>query len=169
MSLNNGPSDRKPDSHALLFRSEKRFKNFARPFQGDTGTEVGDRNNDRRSAVQLGATDNRAAIWHRRHRLDTIDDQVQDDLLQLHSIALDRQRIRKRLGPEQTKNAIAAIREDRMHEFVRIALVYYDKTYRAGLEQRNPEQVSAVDIDGDNISLAAKQVLQFLNENLVAG
>jgi tRNA 2-selenouridine synthase len=79
------------------------------------------------------------------------------------------QRIRKRLGPEQTKNAIAAIREDRMHEFVRIALVYYDKTYRAGLEQRNPEQVSAVDIDGDNISLAAKQVLQFLNENLVAG
>lgn len=39
-------------------------------------------------------------------------------------------RIRKRLGLEQTALAIQAIHEDRMADFIRIALVYYDKTYR---------------------------------------
>lgn len=47
------------------------------------------------------------------------------------------QRIHKRLGPEQTKHAIAAIREGRIADFIRIVLVYYDKTYRKGLERRD--------------------------------
>ena len=45
-------------------------------------------------------------------------------------------RIRKRLGPEQTQKAITAITEDRMEEFVRAVLVYYDKTYRTGVLSR---------------------------------
>src|SRR5690606_31115498 len=43
------------------------------------------------------------------------------------------ERIHKRLGPLQTKQAIAAIREGRMADFIRIALVYYDKAYRKAL------------------------------------
>jgi tRNA 2-selenouridine synthase len=45
-------------------------------------------------------------------------------------------RIRKRLGLEQTKHAIAAIRDDRMEEFVWYVLVYYDKAYHIGLSRR---------------------------------
>lgn len=43
------------------------------------------------------------------------------------------ERIWKRLGPEQTKQAIEAISEGRMEDFVRIVLVYYDKSYKKGL------------------------------------
>jgi tRNA 2-selenouridine synthase len=54
------------------------------------------------------------------------------------------ERIRKRLGPEQTRDAIAAITEDRMEDFIRIVLVYYDKTYRAGLRKREIQQLITV-------------------------
>ncbi|HET6253628.1 MAG TPA: tRNA 2-selenouridine(34) synthase MnmH [Puia sp.] len=46
------------------------------------------------------------------------------------------ERIGRRLGPEQAKSAILAIREDRMADFIRQVLVYYDKTYRKGLSTR---------------------------------
>lgn len=51
------------------------------------------------------------------------------------------ERISKRLGPEQTKHALAAIHENRMADFIRIALVYYDKTYRRGLSKRDPATI----------------------------
>lgn len=50
-------------------------------------------------------------------------------------------RIKKRLGPEQTQNAIAAIAENRMKDFVKQVLTYYDKTYRTGLQSRAPGTV----------------------------
>ena len=51
------------------------------------------------------------------------------------------ERIGRRLGPEQTKFAIAAIREGRMAEFIRQVLVYYDKTYRKGLVSRDHDNI----------------------------
>ena len=54
------------------------------------------------------------------------------------------QRIRKRLGTEQTKHAIAAIREDNMAEFIRLVLVYYDKTYLRALNARIGTKIFAV-------------------------
>ena len=54
------------------------------------------------------------------------------------------QRIRKRLGTEQTKHAIAAIREDNMAEFIRLVLVYYDKTYRRALDGRIGKKIFAI-------------------------
>jgi tRNA 2-selenouridine synthase len=50
-------------------------------------------------------------------------------------------RISRRLGTEQSKNAITAIGEDRMPDFIRQVLVYYDKTYRKGLETRDPNNI----------------------------
>jgi tRNA 2-selenouridine synthase len=46
------------------------------------------------------------------------------------------QRIGKRLGPEQTRDAILAINENRMTDFIRLVLVYYDKTYKTGQNMR---------------------------------
>lgn len=60
------------------------------------------------------------------------------------------ERIWKRLGPVQTKDAIAAIEEDRMADFIRIVLVYYDKTYQAGLKKRKPENIITIECPDTN-------------------
>jgi tRNA 2-selenouridine synthase len=54
------------------------------------------------------------------------------------------ERIKKRLGPGQTQNAIAAISENRMADFIRQVLVYYDKTYLRGLRDRDPATIRAL-------------------------
>lgn len=64
------------------------------------------------------------------------------------------ERVRKRLGPEQTKHAIEAIREDRMADFIRLLLVYYDKNYRRGLAKRDPAQLHPFERRGDIQSTA---------------
>lgn len=73
-------------------------------------------------------------------------------------------RIRKRLGPEQTKNAIAAIRQDRMEDFVRLVLVYYDKTYQNGLKNRTDKLVCRVPVPGDNPAENAAHILRQASE-----
>jgi tRNA 2-selenouridine synthase len=50
-------------------------------------------------------------------------------------------KIGKRLGPKLTKDAIFAIEADKMEVFIKIVLVYYDKTYSRGQEKRNQENV----------------------------
>lgn len=55
------------------------------------------------------------------------------------------QRIGKRLGPEQTRDAILAIREDRMDDFIKIVLVYYDKTYANGQGKRERESIQIIE------------------------
>ena len=50
-------------------------------------------------------------------------------------------KIGKRLGPLQTKEAIQAIEADQMDVFIKMVLVYYDKTYSNGQEKRSPDKV----------------------------
>jgi tRNA 2-selenouridine synthase len=71
------------------------------------------------------------------------------------------ERIHKRLGPLQTKQAVAAIREDRMDDFIRLVLVYYDKTYGTGLAKRKPEQLFSVEITSTEANINAEQILTF--------
>ena len=60
------------------------------------------------------------------------------------------ERISRRLGPEQTKKAIASIKENRMEDFVRWVLVYYDKTYQTGLINRPGRCIYRIPVPGDN-------------------
>lgn len=76
------------------------------------------------------------------------------------------QRIGKRLGPEQTRDAVAAIKEDRMEDFINLVLVYYDKTYRAGLAKRNKENIFSLQVEGPDVVAHAKSILNFAG-NLV--
>lgn len=69
------------------------------------------------------------------------------------------ERIRKRLGPEQTTQAIAAIRDHRMDQFVRIVLVYYDKTYQKGLDCRETDQIFPVTLNNIEPALNARQLI----------
>ncbi len=71
------------------------------------------------------------------------------------------ERIGKRLGPEQTKNAVTAVRENRMEDFIRTVLVYYDKTYRTGLSKRCAGRVFSVDAAGGDFARNANQILLF--------
>jgi tRNA 2-selenouridine synthase len=68
-------------------------------------------------------------------------------------------RIRKRLGTESTKHAIAAIRDNRMDEFIRLVLVYYDKAYRTGLNNRNPNLIFPVPVKDADPVHNARQIL----------
>jgi len=73
-------------------------------------------------------------------------------------------RIRKRLGPEQTKNAIIAINEGRMADFIGLALHYYDKTYLNGLQKRDPEKVFSLEIGSVDTACQAQTLLNFANQ-----
>jgi tRNA 2-selenouridine synthase len=77
------------------------------------------------------------------------------------------ERIRKRLGPEQTKYAIEAIMEGRMKDFVKIVLVYYDKTYRTGLSKRNGARVFSLELKDTDMETHAHQILNLTANTLV--
>jgi tRNA 2-selenouridine synthase len=70
------------------------------------------------------------------------------------------ERIRKRLGFDQTKKAITAIQEGHMEDFIKVVIVYYDKTYKAGIAKRPPQNVVPVSLDCQNIADDAEKVLQ---------
>ena len=55
------------------------------------------------------------------------------------------ERIGKRLGPVQTRDAVTAIRENRMEDFVKEVLIYYDKTYGTGQSKRLPSSIHAIE------------------------
>ncbi len=71
------------------------------------------------------------------------------------------ERIRKRLGPEQTKHAIQAIEENRMADFIRQVLYYYDKTYTAGLSKRDAGKIYTIDLAVDEPTANALKILEF--------
>jgi tRNA 2-selenouridine synthase len=50
-------------------------------------------------------------------------------------------KIGKRLGPLQTKEAIQAIEADQMDVFIKMVLVYYDRSYSKGQGKRSPDKV----------------------------
>jgi tRNA 2-selenouridine synthase len=76
------------------------------------------------------------------------------------------ERIWKRLGPEQTKNAILAIRENRMADFISLVLMYYDKTYRTGLNKRNKDSIVTVDIVSTDFAANAAAVVRVMAMDL---
>ncbi|MBC7744193.1 MAG: tRNA 2-selenouridine(34) synthase MnmH [Flavobacterium sp.] len=69
------------------------------------------------------------------------------------------QRIAKRLGPEQTRHAVEAINDNRIVDFVRQVLVYYDKTYALGLNKRDPKTIIPLYCDGTEPLTNATMVL----------
>ncbi len=70
-------------------------------------------------------------------------------------------RIQKRLGPLQTQQAIAAIDENRIKDFIEIVLQYYDKTYQFGINNRTKDNYSTLAVNFDTAENVAKKVLNF--------
>ena len=78
------------------------------------------------------------------------------------------ERISKRLGPEQTREAITAIKENRMADFVKQVLVYYDKTYAAGQSKRNPDTVHLIECSDTNSIVNAEIILNYYRKLLLS-
>ena len=70
------------------------------------------------------------------------------------------QQISNRLGPEQTKSALLAIEENRMSDFIRWVLVYYDKTYQIGQNARAAARVYEIKCEGTDASKNAVLILE---------
>jgi len=130
-------------------------------------------------SLNIGKCSIPRSFWHCMQRSPLIDLQVSVDqrvsALVKEYGSLDKDflvectdRIRKRLGFEQTKQAIEAIREDRMDEFIRLVLFYYDKTYRTALKHRSSERIFPVPIDNTDPASNAGSVLDFAH-NLPGG
>ena len=76
------------------------------------------------------------------------------------------ERIGKRLGPEQTKQAVLAIAENRMEDFIRLVLVYYDKTYRTSLAKRPAANIHPFTTASRDIKIIAEELFMFVKELL---
>jgi tRNA 2-selenouridine synthase len=74
------------------------------------------------------------------------------------------ERIAKRLGPEQTRNAVLAIKEGRMKDFIKIVLFYYDKTYRTGQSKRQADTIYTVTCENTVSAINAKNILKYIKE-----
>jgi len=70
------------------------------------------------------------------------------------------ERIRKRLGLDQAKNAVGAIKEGRIADFIRVVLIYYDKTYRTSLARRDKGQVLKMDLENIEHTQNARHILR---------
>jgi tRNA 2-selenouridine synthase len=68
--------------------------------------------------------------------------------------------ISKRLGPNKTKLALLAISENRMPDFIRQVLSYYDKTYHYSQEQRLKETIHPLPLDTVHAEMNAPLLLQ---------
>lgn len=69
-------------------------------------------------------------------------------------------KIRKRLGGDNTANAVRSVEEGKLSEAVEITLKYYDKAYMFGLGRRSSDNIIYVETDTDNIRVNAEKVLE---------
>lgn len=74
-------------------------------------------------------------------------------------------KIQKRLGSNHAKDAIEAIKENRMSEFIKIVLTYYDKAYSSCLIKRQTGTVHNLKIDYQTAEKAATEILKFSKES----
>ena len=69
-------------------------------------------------------------------------------------------KIRKRLGGDNTVNAVRAVDEGRLSEAVEITLSYYDKAYMFGIGRRSSKNIVYVETDTDDVMVNANKVLE---------
>lgn len=78
------------------------------------------------------------------------------------------ERIRKRLGLDQAKNAITAIKEDRIVDFIRVVVMYYDKTYRTSLASRDTNRILSINMENADHLENARTILDTFRASRLA-
>lgn len=68
------------------------------------------------------------------------------------------EKVKKRLGGLATQQALQALQEGNLAEVARIMLLYYDKSYRHGLEKRTPESIYKISFEQEDPAVIALQL-----------
>lgn len=68
-------------------------------------------------------------------------------------------KLERSLGGARMKEAIRLLDENKIREWIKVMLVYYDNTYKYGLSLRNPEQISKVEFNPSRIDLTVDTIL----------
>lgn len=76
-------------------------------------------------------------------------------------------KVQKRLGNQNTREAIEAVESNDYETAVKILLAYYDKAYKYGLSKRDPSKIIAVSLDEDKPHENAKKILNFAKEEVL--
>jgi tRNA 2-selenouridine synthase len=145
-------------------------------FENNLASELNKRDKQRNIWVEdesssIGKRTIPRAFWDQMVASFMIDIKVSTaqriDALVLEYGSLDRdfliectERIRKRLGLDQAKNAIIAIKENRIADFIRLVLVYYDKTYRTSLAHRDAGRILTINIENTDHTQNAREILR---------
>ncbi|MBC7383574.1 MAG: tRNA 2-selenouridine(34) synthase MnmH [Bacteroidia bacterium] len=61
------------------------------------------------------------------------------------------ERIKKKLGDQRTREAIAFLQQGNYDGWIEIVLEYYDKLYQFGLEKRDPEKIIKIKLSGKEL------------------
>lgn len=69
-------------------------------------------------------------------------------------------KISRRLGGDNTRDALEAIDMGDISKAIEISLVYYDKTYQYSIKKKNKADVVYVETDTDDVSINAMKVLE---------
>src|ERR1700733_3100222 len=87
MSFDDRPAYRETHSHAVGLGGEESIEDTVDISWGETGATILDRNNNTIVAFELGRNAQPSFSIHNcLHRIDSVGDEVQDHLLQLHPI-----------------------------------------------------------------------------------
>ena len=70
------------------------------------------------------------------------------------------EKITKRLGHQQAKNALVALEENDLKTTCRICLSYYDKSYQHGMDKRDKISIEQIDFDRLDVDLIAKELIK---------
>ena len=124
-------------------------------FENELGMKLHEVGNDHSNAPiwledesrRIGNVNLPAAIWNNMQKTEGVfldvpfEERLQQVMLEYGSYGQDAlaepiMRIKKRLGGEQVKAAIAYLAEDNVKECFRILLQYYDKHYSKGVQER---------------------------------
>jgi tRNA 2-selenouridine synthase len=73
-------------------------------------------------------------------------------------------RISKRLGGDNTRDAMEAIEAGNFGRAIEISLYYYDKAYMFGLKKKNSSNIVYVETDSDDIETNALKILDVARE-----
>ena len=78
-------------------------------------------------------------------------------------------KIRPRLGDQTARHAMEGIKDGDYHKTAELVLRYYDKTYRYGLSNRDPEMVYKMSLkDASDILSTSELILDFLDQNRIS-
>ena len=94
-------------------------------------------------------------------RINRIDDEYGKFLvaeLKANTIKLERS-----LGGARMKEAIQVLEENKIREWIKMMLEYYDKTYEYGLSLRNPERIAKVEFTPDDVGSTMTKILSLRN------